>query len=90
MRPQSIFTESSLSLPTNYYDQTTPYADFQGSEFRKYKINNTGEDLMRFDDDEIEEEDDDDVGNETYDAFDDDFGTPGDFIEAFNPNFEVI
>jgi hypothetical protein len=34
-------------LPTNYYEPTTPYANFQGSKYKKYTIDN--DDLIRFD-----------------------------------------
>ena len=93
VRPQSIFTESSFSLPTNYYEQTTPYAAFQSSKYKKYQIE---DDLIRFDyeDEETKHDNrnlsDDDGDPLQYDDFDDDFGKPGDFIEAFNPNVQVI
>ena len=51
---------------------------------------------MRFDDNDVANQkdvitsDDDDGAPSRYDDFDDDFGTPGDFIEAFNPNVLVI
>lgn len=75
-------------MPTNYYDQTTPYANFQNSKFKKYQIENddTDKDLIKFDDNE---EEDDECGISKYDEFDDDFGEPGEFIEAFNPNVQV-
>ena len=46
---------------------------------------------MRFDDDDTVDNDleDDEGGLKKYDDFDDDFGTPGEFIEAFNPNVQV-
>ena len=50
---------------------------------------------MRFDDNDVANQkdvitsDDDDGAPSRYDDFDDDFGTPGDFIEAFNPNVQV-
>ena len=79
-------------MPTNYYEQTTPYANFQGSKYKKYTIDN--DDLIRFDEkdnssDENDFEISDDDDKSRYYDFDDDFGTPGEFIEAFNPNVQV-
>ena len=76
-------------MPTNYYEQTTPYANFQNSKFKKYKIDQEEHsietDLIKFD----ENQEDDECGISKYDEFDDDFGSPGEFIEAFNPNVQV-
>lgn len=95
IRPQSIFTESSFSLPTNYYEQTTPYANFHGPEFKKYKIDD-GDDFLKFDEDDSQKDiniSEDDGDQSRYydfdDDFGDDFGTAGDYIEAFNPNVQV-
>ena len=79
-------------MPTNYYEQTTPYTIFQGSQFKRYRIddNDKDEDLMIFDDEVDNNQDDDDTGRAKYDNFDDDFGTPGEFLEAFNPNVQVL
>ena len=81
-------------MPTNYYEQTTPYSNFRGSKYKKYTIDD--DDLIRFDDDDdvanqkdVITSDDDDGVPSRYDDFDEDFGTPGDFIEAFNPNVQV-
>ena len=78
-------------MPTNYYEQTTPYANFQGSKYKKYTIDNN--DLIRFDEkDNSSDENDFDISdddNSRYYDFDDDFGTPGELIEAFNPNVQV-
>ena len=77
-------------MPTNYYDQTTPYTSFQNSKFKRYQIENDDneKDLIKFDDNE-DDEDDAACGISKYDEFDDDFGSPGEFIEAFNPNVQV-
>jgi hypothetical protein len=50
-RPQSVFTDSSFSLPTAYYEQTTPYGE--------YNRKNKNEDY-NFDDDSFNAFDDDD------------------------------
>ena len=87
MRPQSIFADSSFSLPINYYEQTA-YSNFQNSKFKKYQIDQDDcleNDLIKFDDNE----EDDECGISKYDEFDDEFGSPGELIEAFNPNVQV-
>lgn len=96
VRPLSIFTESSLSLPTNYYEQTTPYAAFLSSKYKKYQIeddfnitfDDDDDDVVRLSDDDVNLSDDDGVPS-VYDDFDDDFGKPSELIEAFNPNVKV-
>jgi hypothetical protein len=71
-------------LPTNYYEQTTPYGNYNGSRFKRYTLD-PDEDL-RFDDNEENVDDDND-----FNMFDDedDFKDQNDFIEAFNPNVHV-
>ncbi|CAF0891209.1 unnamed protein product [Brachionus calyciflorus] len=81
-RPQSVFTGSSFSLPTAYYEQTTPYGDFTGDRSKQYKIN----DNNIIDENDIKLEDDDD--DDSFNAFDNDDDLD-DIIEAFNPNVQI-
>lgn len=83
-RPQSVFTDSSFSLPTGYYEQTTPYGDFNGDKTKRYKLDgkgNTNEGTSNnkdlFDDDDG-----------SFNAFENDDDLD-DIIEAFNPNVKV-
>ncbi len=104
-RPHSIFTESSFSLPTAYYEQTTPYAEFNGRQFKKYQLEMMqsappppppGNETIN----EEQEDDDDALGDDEINVEDDDSNTFGfesenepemnEIIEAFNPNVQVI
>jgi hypothetical protein len=96
-RPHSIFTESSFSLPTAYYEQTTPYAEFNGRQFKKYQLEMMqsapppGNETINEENDE-----DDDLGDDEINLDEDDSNTFGfesenepEIIEAFNPNVQV-
>ncbi len=81
-------------MPADYYTQTTPYSDFQDSKYKKYSVDDKS---ITFDDkddvtnhNDVNISDDDDGVSSRYNDFDDDFGVPGNFIEAFNPNVLVI
>ncbi len=95
-RPHSIFTESSFSLPTAYYEQTTPYGDFHGRQFKKYQLDpgdvmlmeSSNQARMQPDEDEFEDEEDDVVGGKNsrfgFNRDDDDANTFG--FESDNEN----
>ena len=77
-------------MPISYYEQTTPYANFHDSKFKKYQLE---DDLIKFEDDDdiIYPSDDDKLSQIKQDNYDDDddFGIPGELVEAFNPNVQV-
>ncbi len=78
VRPQSIFTNSSFSLPTAYYEQTTPY--IPDKNLKGYDE----------DSDEIEKNfGEDNPEGYNFDPIDDDYDL-SDFVEAFNPNVQVF
>ena len=82
-RPQSVFTGSSFSLPTGYYEQTTPYGDFNGDRTKQYKLDGKSNQVISENDIKYDLDDDD-----TFDAFDN-YDDLDDIIEAFNPNVKV-
>lgn len=83
IRPQSIFSDSSFSLPTGYYDKTTPYlpndAFEQEDDDDVVKHGHFNEDDL--DDIELDQYNLEQNDNEGYDM--------DDFVEAYNPNVRI-
>jgi hypothetical protein len=87
-RPNSIFSDS-ISLPTAYYETTTPY--LTQNSFPQF-ISSLDE--IPIETNEIFENNnldyDDDLNKDNFeDLFDNDADIGVDFIEAYNPNVKV-
>lgn len=91
-RPQSVFSDSSISLPTAYYEHTTPYLRSTFPQFDIPDNSDRIDELEEPDDEIIKNNDldyDDDIElNNFEDLFDNDADV-GDLVEAFNPNVKV-
>ena len=89
-RPQSVFSDSSISLPTAYYETTTPY--LTKNSFPQF-INSLNEIPIEtdeiFDNNNLDYDDDLNKDVNFEDLFDNDTDI-GDFVEAYNPNVKVL
>ena len=83
-RPHSAFTESSFSLPTAYYEQTTHY-------FKKFtNLKNDMDDEEEESRDSKNEEDPEFTEGYDFELFDNkSCFDKSEIIEAFNPNVQV-
>lgn len=93
IRPQSIFSESSISLPTAYYEHTTPYLkssfpQFNGNQLDEFPEEDESNEI--FDNNNLDYDDDlyNSRNNNFEDLFDND-NQNNDFVEAFNPNVKI-